>query len=152
MLCVNCPHDWQSRIKSVREGDPSSGDLNGSDQVMLCGQWNRYRGGSSNWVGMLTGGDTGRGGKCFNQNAIAVMFWRPVAIDVINLLKMTKMYYSLEISCAKTLRTGWSELGGAHMGGGWMAGSPPPTLIIGPSLPLYGSGSKKRWRVGYWGC
>ena len=76
--------------------------------------------------------------------AIAVMFWRPVAIDVINLLKMTKMYYSLEISCAKTLRTGWSELGGAHMGGGWMAGSPPPTLIIGPSLPLYGSGSKKR--------
>ena len=86
-------------------------------------------------------------GKCFNRAviiAIAVMFWRPVAIDVINLLKMTKMYYSLEISCAKTLRTGWSELGGAHMGGGWMAGSPPPTLIIGPSLPLYGSGSKKR--------
>ena len=33
------------------------------------------------------------------------------------------MYYSLEISCAKTLRTGWSELGGAHRGGGWIAPS-----------------------------
>ena len=33
-------------------------------------------------------------GKCFNRAviiAIAVMFWRPLAIDVINLLKMTKM-------------------------------------------------------------
>ena len=35
------------------------------------------------------------------------------------------MYYSLEISCAKTLRTGWSELGGAHMWGGWIAPSHP---------------------------
>ena len=59
--------------------------------------WNVDRGGGG-------GGNTGRGGKCFNRAviiAIAVMFWRPVAIDVINLLKMTKMYYSLKLVVPK---------------------------------------------------
>ena len=43
-------------------------------------------------------------GKCFNRAviiAIAVMFLRPVAIVVINLLKMTKMYYSLKLVVPK---------------------------------------------------